>query len=260
MQALAENQLPEVTAEQAARAAEERAKMLQHVEQDLLMDVRRYDHENALKLFRDVRKASATTADLKQFAEAFLLAHGAKIKPTGKANIFKLADVPPAVQREGVYSSYKCVTFDKDVAKQTRPEEVDFIAFGHPLFDAIIEDCKSYEHDGVATVKLIPNEHWAGKQGILFNFLLQFTDGTNQTVREEFHPIFLDEAGQALPELLAPFLSCKVPHWNLRIYLLKHKACLPGSKSFITERWNWHEKLHPSLKIRYKRNGRGSSV
>ena len=202
MQALAENQPPEVTAEQAAKAAEERAKMLQHVEQDLLMDVRRYDHESALKLFRDVRKASATTADLKRFAEAFLLAHGAKIKPTGKPNIFKLTNVPPAVQREGVHSSYERVTFDKDVAKRTRPEEVDFIAFGHPLFDAIIDHCKSYEYDGVATVKFIPNNRWAGNQGILFNFLLRFTDGSNKTVQEEFHPIFLDETGQALPEAI----------------------------------------------------------
>ena len=199
MQTLAENQSPEITAEQAARAAEERAKMLQHVEQDLLMDVRRYDHESTLKLFRDVRKASATTTDLEKFAKAFLLTHGAKIRTTGKPKIFKITNVPPVLQREGVRSSYEHVTFDKDIAKRTRPEEVDFIAFGHPLFDAIIDHCKSYEHDGVATVKLAHNDRWAGKQGILFNFLLRFTDGTNQLVREELHPIFLDEEGRALP-------------------------------------------------------------
>ena len=203
MQALSESQPPEVTAEQAAKAAEERAKMLRHVEQDLLMDVRRYDHESALKLFRHVRKASATTADLKQLAEAFLLAYGAKIRPTKRANVSKITNVPPTVQREGVWPNYERATFDKTVAKMTRPEEVDFIAFGHPLFDAIIEHCKSYEHGGVATVKLSPDERWVGTRGILFNFLLRFTDGRNQTVREEFHPIFLDETGQALPEALA---------------------------------------------------------
>lgn len=224
MQALAKGQPPEVTAEQAVKAAAERAKMLQHVERDLLMDVRRYDHESALKLFRDVRKASATTDDLKRFAKAFLVAHGAKIKPAKESGIFTITSIPSAVQRKGVRSRYERATFDKAAAKRTRPEEVDFIAFGHPLFDAIIEHCKSYEHSGLATVKLIPDERWTGTRGILFNFLLRFTDGQNQTVKEEFYPIFLSEAGRAQSEVIPAIPKLK----NLSLSPLPVPARLQG--------------------------------
>lgn len=244
MQALTESQPPEVT-------AEERAKMLQHVEKDLLMDVRRYDHESALRLFQHVREVSATTADLRQFAAAFLLSHGAKIKPAGEPDIFEITNVPPAVQRKGVRPSYERATFDKTVARWTRPEEVDFIAFGHPLFDAMIAHCKSYGRGGLATVKLVPDERWAGRRGILFNFLLRFTDGRNQTVREEFHPLFLSEGGQVLPEAITAIsklenLSLTSPHIPSGLQdLLAHveELCEQASKLALQAADNLEEQV-----------------
>jgi len=202
MQALAENRPAEVTAEQAAKAAEERAKMLKLLQESLLLDVRRYDHERALRLFRDARRASATTEDLRRLAEAYLLAHGAKVKSTGEPGIIRITNVPPEIQRSRVRSEYERATFDRTVARRTRPEDVDFIAFGHPLMDAIVTHCKSYEQKGVATIKRVSSKKYAGMRGILFNFILCFTDGLNQTVRERFYPIFLDEKGNSRPEII----------------------------------------------------------
>ncbi|MBC7222555.1 hypothetical protein H5T56_06210, partial [Candidatus Bipolaricaulota bacterium] len=203
MNALAENRPPEATAEQAARAVEERARMLAMVEEELLMDVRRYDHEGALRLFRDARRVSATGEDLRRLAEAYLLSRGAKIRPGNFQGEVKITGVPPELQRPGVRPEYERATFDRSVARNTRPHEVDLIAFGHPLFDAIIAECRALELKGIATVKQVPSERWAGLAGILATFILEFTDGMNQTVAQRFHQVFVDLEGRPRPEVLS---------------------------------------------------------
>ncbi|MBC7221233.1 DEAD/DEAH box helicase family protein [Candidatus Bipolaricaulota bacterium] len=203
MSALAENRPPEVTAEQAARAAEERAWMLAVVEEELLMDVRHYDHERALSLLRDARRVSATGEDLRRLAEAYLTSRGAKIRPGAGQGEVRISGVPAELQRPGVRPEYERATFDRAVARNTRPHEVDLIAFGHPLFDAIIAECGALELRGVATVKRIPSERWAGLTGILATFILEFTDGMSQTVAKRFHQVFVDLEGRARPEVLS---------------------------------------------------------
>lgn len=201
--ALAENRPAEATAEQAARAAEERARMLAVVEGDLLMDVRRYDHKRALDLLQDARRVSATGEDLYRLAESFLTSRGAKIRPGRAPGMVKITAVPPELQKPGVRPEYERATFDRSVARETRPDEVDFIAFGHPLFDAIIEECRALELRGIATVKRCPSERWAGLTGILASFILEFTDGMNQTVAKRFHRVFVDSEGKSRGEVLS---------------------------------------------------------
>ena len=203
MNALAENRPAEATAEQAARAAEERAKMLAVVEGDLLMDVRRYDHDKALTLLKDVRRVFATGDDLRRLAEAFLIRRGAKIRPADVPGMVKISSVPPELQRPGVRPEYERATFDRSVARGTRPDDVDLIAFGHPLFDAIIEECRALELRAVAAVKRVASVQWAGVKGILAGFILEFTDGMNQTVARRFYQVFVDATGQSRPELVA---------------------------------------------------------
>lgn len=202
MNALAENRPPEVTAEQAARAAEERARMLAVVERDLLLDVRRYNHEEALRILKNARRASATTDDLRRLAEAFLTSRGARIRPAGAPGLVKISGVPASLQRPGVQGEYEKVTFDRGVARSTRPDEVDFVAFGHPLFDAIVDACRALELEGVATVKRVPAKTQAGLVGLLASFVLEFTDGMNQTVARRFHQVFVDLEGRSRPEVL----------------------------------------------------------
>ncbi len=202
MNALAENRPPEVTAEQAARAAEERARMLAVVERDLLLDVRRYNHEEALRILKDARRASATTDDLRRLAEAFLTSRGARIRPARAPGLVKITGVPASLQRPGVQGEYEKAMFDRAVARSTRPDEVDFIALSHPLFDAIVDACRDLELEGVATVKRVPAKTQVGLVGLLASFVLEFTDGMNQTVTRRFHQVFVDLEGRSRPEVL----------------------------------------------------------
>lgn len=92
-------------------------------------------------------------------------------------------------------------TFDRAVARNTRPDEVDFIAFGHPLFEAIVEECRALELRGLATAKRVRSEKWAGLTGLLTSLVLEFTDGRNETVARRFHQVFVDGGGHARPEV-----------------------------------------------------------
>ena len=197
MTALAEREEPEVTAERVARAAEERVKMLDRIDKDLFQEIRRYDHQGALQLLNRVKETSATSQDIARLAEAFLLSHGGRILKTDKRGVVRVRDVAEAVRREGVLASYESVTFDREIARQNRPDEVQFVAFGHPLFDAMVSCCTQAVSGfgGAATVKVVKNGRWAGEAGVVFNFRLRCTDGRGTTAHEELCSLYVAQSG-----------------------------------------------------------------
>ena len=213
MFALAKKEEPEVTAEKAAQAAKERAKMLEHIDKELFQEIRRYDHQRALRLLNRVRQTSATSQDIAQLAEAFLTSHGARITRTSKANVVRIRDVPQILRREGVMPSYDSVTFDRESARQHRPDEVQLVAFGHPLFDSIISYCTQAgpDFDGTTTAKIVRDPVRSGQAGVIFNFRLKCTDGTGCTVFEELYPVYVAESNVA--ELDVP---ANVPRFETR--------------------------------------------
>ena len=207
MMALAQREAPEVTAERAAQAAEERAKMLNRIDKELFQEIRRYDHERALRLLNKVKETSATSQDIARLAETFLLSHGARISRTNKAGVVRIRDVPEAIRREGVLSSYESVTFDRDIARQNRPDEVEFVAFGHPLFDSIVSYCTRADSGfgGATTAKVIENKERKGEAGVIFNFKLRCTDGRGTTAHEELCSVCVAESrivDSAVPALI----------------------------------------------------------
>jgi len=197
MEALTQKEEPEVTAQKAAQAAKERANMLDHIDKELFQGIQRYDHESAFRLLNRVKESSATSQDVARLAEAFLLSHGARITRTKKAGVVRIRGVPQMVRREGVMPTYESVTFDREIARKHRPEEVQFVAFGHPLFDAIISYCTqaSQEFDGTTTMKVIQKSDEKKEAGALFNFRLKYTDGRGSTAHEELYSIFITESG-----------------------------------------------------------------
>jgi ribosomal protein L22 len=68
MTALAQGEEPEITAERAASAAEERVKMLNRIDKELFQEIRRYEHERAMKLLNQVKKTSATPGDIESLS------------------------------------------------------------------------------------------------------------------------------------------------------------------------------------------------
>ena len=197
MTALIQNEEPEVTAEKAAQAAKERARMLEHIDKELLQEIRRYDHQDALRLLNRIKETSATSQDVAQLAEAFLVSHGGRISQTGKRGIVRIRDIPEMVRREGVLPAYESVTFHREVARQHRPNEVQFVAFGHPLFDSIVSYCTQAGQgfNGTTAAKTIQNADKKGEAGALFNFRLRCTDGRGSTAHEELCSVYVTESG-----------------------------------------------------------------
>jgi len=197
MTALIQKEEPEVTSEKAAQAAKERAKMLEHIDKELLQEIRRYDHQDALRLLNRVKETSATSQDVAQLAEAFLLNYGGRISQTSKRGVVRIRDIPQVVCREGVMPAYESVTFHREVARRHRPDEVQLVAFGHPLFDSIVSYCTQAGQglDGATTAKIIQSADKKGETGALFNFRLRCTDGRGSTAHEELCSVYVTESG-----------------------------------------------------------------
>jgi len=197
MTALIQKEEPEVTAEKAAQAAKERTRMLEHIDKELLQEIRRYDHQDALRLLNRVKETSATSQDVAQLAEAFLISHGSRISQTSKRGVVRIRDIPEVVRREGVMPAYESVTFNREVARRHRPDEVQLVAFGHPLFDSIVSYCTQAGQgfDGATTAKIIQSADKKGEAGALFNLRLKCTDGRGSTTHEELCSVYVTESG-----------------------------------------------------------------
>lgn len=211
MSALAEKEEPKVTAEKAAQAAKERARMLEHIDKELFQEIRRYDHQRALRLLKRVKQTSATSQDIAQLAEAFLISHGARITRASKQGVVRIRDVPQVVRREGVMSIYERATFDREVARRYHPDAVQLVAFGHPLFDSIISHCTQAGSgfDGTTTAKVVLDPARSGQAGVIFNFRLKCTDGTGGTAFEELYSVYVAESNIIDLDVLA-----SVPRFN----------------------------------------------
>jgi len=205
MRAIAENRPVEATAQDIERAIRERKKAYETIEKTFLMDLRKFDLEETLKVIEKSRERSASEAEVERFVRSFVTLLGGKIEPTRKRLVYRL--IPPKeILREDIKPRYDAVTFSKEVAKN-RGEEVEFLAFGHPLLEAIIEYCrdKNYRFGGRTTVKY---SNKFAQPGILFNFLLAFDDATGKTVSEDILPIFVGVDGEVKfpsPRIVADF-------------------------------------------------------
>ena len=205
MRAIAENRPVEITTEDIERAIRERKKAYETIEKTFLMDLRKFDLEETLKVIEKSRERGTTEREIERFIRSFVMLLGGKIEPTRRKLVYRL--IPPKeILREGIKSRYDAVTFSKEVAK-ARGEEVEFLAFGHPLLEAIIEYCKdkNYWFGGRTTIKYSDK---FPQPGILFNFLLAFDDATGKTISEDILPIFVGVHGEVQfpsPRMVANF-------------------------------------------------------
>jgi len=188
IRALAENRPAEATAKSIEKAIKERRKAFETIEKTFLMDLKRFDLEETLKVIEKSRKKSASEEEVERFVRAFFLLSGGKWEPTKRKFVYRLYP-PKEILREGVKEKYEAVAFSKDTAKELG-EEVQFIAFGHPLLESIIDYCrdKAYRFGGRATVKYSDK---FGNNGILYNFLLGFDDATGKVINEDIIPIYV---------------------------------------------------------------------
>ncbi len=258
MRAVAENRPVEATAQDIERAIDERRKAFDTIERTFLMDLKRFDLEETLKVIEKSKERSTTEYEIERFTRSFFDFSGGKIESTRKKLVYRLI-TPKEVLREGLKERYEAVTFSKEVAKDLG-EEVQFIAFGHPLLESIIDFCRdrSYRFGGRATIKYSDNFN---KDGILFNFLLAFEDATGKIINEDILPVFITLGGEVnspSPRLIAEFskevqdeLPIDLDNWLLKIEDLYNKAyesALQKAKDFCTS-----VQMKKSREIRIKR-------
>jgi superfamily II DNA or RNA helicase len=203
MDALAHNVEIEVTWQDVEKAIEERRETYERVEKTMLMDLRKFDLEATLKVIQRSERLAASEKDIEAFVRAFFEHFGGKIESTRRSEVYRLLP-PPEVLSNGVHRRYDNATFSKEVAKALG-EDVQFMAFGHPLLSAIIDFCldKDYTFGGRATLKSAANH--GASPGALFDLILRYTDANGEPVSEDLLPVLVGADGriEANPELAA---------------------------------------------------------
>jgi superfamily II DNA or RNA helicase len=199
--ALADNVDLEVTWQDIENAIRERQETYERVENTMLMDLRKFDLESTLKVIERSEELAASEGDIEAFVRTFFEHFGGRIERTRRRGVYRLIS-PSEVLVDGVQRQYDSVTFSKEVAKELG-EDVEFLAFGHPLLTAIIEFCgdKDYRFGGRATMKAGTGSHHG--PGAVFNLLLRFTDANGQPVSEDLLPVLVGRDGSvaANPDL-----------------------------------------------------------
>jgi superfamily II DNA or RNA helicase len=187
MRAVAENKPVEATAQDIERAIDERRIAFDTIEKAFLIDLKRFDLEETLKVIERSKERSATEEEIERFVRSFFNLFNGKLESAKKKFVYRLTP-PKEILREGMKERYEAVTFSKEVAKDLG-EEVQFLAFGHPLLESIIDYCrdKSYRFGGRATIKYTDK---FDKDGFLFTFLLAFDDATSKTINEDILPVY----------------------------------------------------------------------
>jgi len=189
MNAIAENKPIEATMKDIELAIRERKSAYKKIEETFLMDLRKFDLENTLKLIKDSYKKSASEKDIENFVRTFLDNTESRIEPTRFKEVYRITS-PKEVLKTGIKTKYEKITFSKEVAKK-KGSDVEFMVFGHPLLEEIIEYCKdkTFDFGGRLTLK---GTNKLKFPGILFNFIMKFNDGTGKTLSEKLLPIYVD--------------------------------------------------------------------
>jgi ATP-dependent helicase HepA len=88
------------------------------------------------------------------------------------------------------------VTFEPSVALEH--EEVDFLAFGHQLVDALVDRVRSQDYPGRSAMRVVLTDECEPAEGWLFVYVLEL-GGINRT--KELYPVFVNLNGNEDPEL-----------------------------------------------------------
>ena len=203
MQAVAGDRLVEVTAQDIDQAIDERLRTWDQVESSFLMPLRDFDLDGIMGVINRSLEVTASNADIEAFMRSFFAAHDGQIENTRRRGVYRLYP-PREVQVERrVSAKIDQATFDKEVANRYSPHEVDFVAFGHPLLETVVEFCRDRDGNfgGGASVKVIPDEERKGQTGALFNFVLRNRDAGGALLNEDLLVVFVATGGEVVEAL-----------------------------------------------------------
>lgn len=197
-------ELEEWAEERVHKAREAETKMA-----DFIMDARSYRRDTVDEILG--REPPVSSRDIEQFTSDSLARYPHDTLESIGDNIC-IITVPPRFRQDcrRLYSihleeKYKG-TFDPKIAIEE--DTLDFFAFGHPLFDAIIRYCTDSEtsnhFDAQTAFRVLHHSDHAGHEGIQFNYVI-----TLEGVRtyKKLVPVVLDLDGRYDEELSHLILS-----------------------------------------------------
>jgi superfamily II DNA/RNA helicase len=207
--AIADDTPPQVTAKHIEQVIESRRQMYDRLENDLFMPLHRFDKGKADALIARSREMTPSGADIEKFVRRYFELHRGKVENTRHKGVVRLRPPRHLADSKSVLDEYPAATFDRETAFKYKASDVQFIAFGHPLLDAIIQDCRSRipRLRGAVTVKPVDQAVLNSPAGVLFNFTLRYSDPQDKTLAEELLPLLVTQDGDVDAERGKQFLG-----------------------------------------------------
>jgi superfamily II DNA or RNA helicase len=174
-----------------ARAAEQRLA-------DLIMDTRSYRKDEVERLLQRPRAVSPD--HVKSFVLGALSEFGVGIERDPEhAGVFHLrlgARFEHVFPDEVRIEQHRRTTFDLSVALER--EEVEFLAFGHPIVDGLVQHVRSADYGGVTSYRIVLTDEVEPTHGWFFVYLLELR---GLTMSRQLLPIFIRQDGATDPTL-----------------------------------------------------------
>jgi superfamily II DNA or RNA helicase/HKD family nuclease len=211
MNAIANDTAPEVTAGHVEEALEARRKMYDQIESDLFLALHRFDLGATDALIKRSCELTPSNADIEHFVGRYVTSHDGKIENTRQKHIVRVRTPRCLADNRYVLDEYSQLTFDKATAFRHKARELQFVAFGHPLLDAIIRDCRTRvpRLRGAVSAKVLPKDVLPAPSGVLFNYTSRFSDAQDKTLSEELMPVFVSFDGRVSVERVHRILAAE---------------------------------------------------
>jgi superfamily II DNA or RNA helicase len=165
---------------------------------DLIMDTRSYRKGEVEALLQRQRTVSAH--HLKSFVLGAMSTLGVVIdRDPNHDGVFFLrlgAKFEHVFPEEVRIDRHRVVTFDLSVALER--DEVEFLAFGHPLVDGLVEHVRATDFGGITSHRVVLTGDVAPARGWFFVYVIELQ---GMTMTRELLPVFVSEDGTADPEL-----------------------------------------------------------
>jgi len=183
-----------------ARATEDRLA-------DLIMDTRSY-RQNEVEALLD-RPREVNAPDVKRFTLTALTQLGVKVDTDPlHPGVYELRFSSRFEDRfpdEVKAGRDRKVTFELELALAR--EELDFLAFGHPIVDGLVAMVRERDWEGIASHRLVLTDDVAAAQGWFFVYVLEMHGFVRQ---RELLPVFVHEDGRLDDELARWLLARSV--------------------------------------------------
>jgi len=199
MNVIAEDTPPEVTADHLEQVMEHRRRMYDQIESTLFMPLRHFDKGEADRVIARSHALTPSNAAIESFVCRYFDANGGKIENTRQKGVVRIRTPREVVDGQTVLDEYARGTFDKETAFRHKPRDVQFIAFGHPLLEMMIRQCRDQSGGlhGIVCVKRLPTTTLKPPGEVLCNYTVRYADAHDHTFFEELFLVFVSLDGEA---------------------------------------------------------------